>query len=141
MGAPKKNKNAVGNEGGRPPLYNTTEELENKCNLFFEKCKELKEPPTISGLAYYLGFADRQSLYDYENKVEFTCIIKRNRLRVESEYEKALRTDRSATGAIFALKNMGWHDKQEVDHSGEIKTSPLTPEAAKAIDTNLKESI
>ena len=69
---------------------------------------------TICGLAYYLGFASRQSLSDYEDKIEFTDIIKRARLRIEMNYEESLQ-DKSPAGSIFALKNMGWHDKTEVD--------------------------
>ena len=38
---------------------------------------------------------------------------------VENRYEKAL-SQQGPTGAIFALKNMGWNDKQEVQHSGGI---------------------
>lgn len=115
MAAPKGNKNAYNGNGGRPPKFKNAEELEKMCEKYHEECKENKEPTTLSGLAYYLGFISRQSLYDYESKIEFSYIIKKNRLKVESEYEKALRTDRSATGAIFALKNMGWVDKQEVE--------------------------
>ena len=74
------------------------------------------EPITITGLALFLGFSDRQSLNDYEDKIEFSFIVKRARLRVENGYEKALHLQ-SPTGAIFALKNMGWNDKQQVDHT------------------------
>ena len=35
---------------------------------------------------------------------------------VEHGYEKDLRSDKP-TGSIFALKNMGWVDKQEIDHT------------------------
>ena len=40
------------------------------------------------------------------------------------EYEKALH-GRSPTGAIFALKNFGWTDKQDVDLSGGVKVKTL----------------
>ena len=38
---------------------------------------------------------------------------------VECEYEKRL-AGQSPTGAIFALKNMGWKDKSEVEQSGGL---------------------
>ena len=40
------------------------------------------------------------------------------------EYEKALQ-GRSPTGAIFALKNFGWTDKQDVELSGGVKVKTL----------------
>lgn len=100
---------------GRPPLFETPEQLRQAIDQYFDTNKL----PTITGLALYLGFCDRQSLYDYEKKPEFTCMIKEARLRVESSYEQTLYT-KNPTGAIFALKNMGWRDKQETEHSGTM---------------------
>lgn len=43
------------------------------------------------------------------------------------EYEQRLNTANSATGPIFALKNFGWTDKQEVDVTtggDKISTAP-----------------
>jgi hypothetical protein len=96
---------------GRPPTYNTAEELEAAINKYFESSFKI----TISGLAYHLGFESRQSFYDYEEKPEFTYIVKRARVRVEMSYEERLQ-ENACTGAIFALKNMGWKDKTEVDN-------------------------
>ena len=80
--------------------------------------------PTITGLCLFLGFESRQSFYAYEDKPEFSYTIKKARLLIETEYEEMLQTG-NTTGAIFALKNFGWTDKQEIDqtnrHSGEIK--------------------
>ena len=41
---------------------------------------------------------------------------------VEAEYEARL-SGNSPAGAIFALKNCGWSDKHEYEHSGEITTN------------------
>jgi hypothetical protein len=127
MSAPKGNKYALGNEGGRPPLYNNVNELQKKIDEYFESGANKKtiivgeatiELPiyTITGLVYYLGFDSRQSFYDYEKKEEFMYNIKRARLRIEMNYEQNLQFN-NATGSIFALKNMGWFDKTEVEHS------------------------
>lgn len=99
---------------GQPALYNSPEELSIKIEQYFEELKAEKEEPTVTGLALYLGFESRQSLYDYGKREEFSYIIKRAKLRVENGYEKALRLN-NATGPIFALKNMGWKDKTETD--------------------------
>jgi hypothetical protein len=130
MAAPEGNKNAIGNEGGRPPLYSDPLEMESKVNEYFNNCPYIKtivagngsmDIPvfTICGLAYFLGFESRQSFYDYEKQIEFTYIIKRARLRIEMNYEQNLQFN-NATGSIFALKNMDWHDKSEQVHSGGI---------------------
>jgi hypothetical protein len=77
---------------------------------------------SITGLVLSCGFSDRQSFYDYQNKPEFSCIIKRARCLVENEYEYMLQKA-NPTGAIFALKNMNWKDTQVVQQeTKEVKT-------------------
>jgi len=130
MPAPKGNKNALGNKGGRPPFFTDPMEMEEMINKYFTYCPDKRtmivgdktmEIPvfTICGLAYYLGFESRQSFYAYEEKIEFSYIIKRARLRIEQMYEQNLQFNNVA-GSIFALKNMDWHDKTEHEHSGDI---------------------
>lgn len=129
---------------GRPRIYENAEEMQKAIDNYFEYIKGQKgkpfvddkggihttwdrwpEPATITGLALFLGFSDRQSLYDYQERQEFSCIIKRARTLVECEYEKKLSLQ-SPAGAIFALKNMGWKDKQETEHSGELGIKQIT---------------
>ena len=104
------------------PFYETPEALEEACDRYFIDCKEENRPITITGLALALGFADRQSLYDYNERPGFSCIIKKARFRVENAYEEKL-SGNSVAGPIFALKNIGtkgnWSDKQEVEHTGK----------------------
>jgi len=103
---------------GRPLKYKTPEELEAAIDEYKIKCDETEKPYTITGLAYFLGFTDRRSFYDYEKRGAFSYTIKRARMWIESQYEERLHGN-SPTGAIFALKNFGWKDKQELEHSGE----------------------
>lgn len=93
---------------------------------YFQDVKAAKESPTVTGLTLHLGFASRQSFYDYENRDEFSYTIKRARLRVECEYEKKLSGGKIAIGAIFALKNFGWTDRQEIKHEGIPPTDQIT---------------
>ncbi len=102
---------------GRPPIIATPEEFEYLADWFFACCEEDGAPLTITGLALFLGFADRQSLYDYHGRDGFSCIVKRSRLRVEHGYECRLGGSKP-TGAIFALKNMGWADNRSVQLGG-----------------------
>ena len=142
MGAKKGNKNAQGNEGGKPPIYDNPKQLEDKIIDYFEngvderefivgsgankQCVSIKIP-TITGLCLFCGFESRQSFYDYEKKIEFAYIIKKARLQIEKKYEEQLQYG-NTVGAIFALKNMDWHDKVEQQHSGEIKTANISDE-------------
>lgn len=113
---------------GRPPKYKTPEEMQKVIDDYFENVPtrpvlvgdELRNLPaiTITGLCLHLGFCDRASFYDYEKNKEFSHTIKKARLRIENDYEMSLRTGRNNSGDIFALKNFGWKDKQEVEQSG-----------------------
>lgn len=118
--APKGNKYAKGcKTNGRPPIYSNPEQLQSKADEYFKKCLSDDRPVTISGLCYHLGFESLQSFYDYEKRKEFSYTIKKLRLFVVSVYEELLSKGNS-TGAIFALKNFGWKDKQEIEQTGDV---------------------
>lgn len=74
--------------------------------------KNKSQQITITGLALHLGFSSRQAFEDYEAKGKFADHLKRARLRVMADYEKKLHVT-SSTGAIFALKSMGWNERTE----------------------------
>jgi len=104
---------------GRPAQYETPEEMQEAIDAF------LNDPDcdfTITGLALSLGFCSRQSFYDYEEKPEFTYTIKKARLHIENAYERKL-SGKEVGGAIFALKNLGWKDKTELDAT--VKHDPI----------------
>jgi hypothetical protein len=76
-------------------------------------CDREPEPPTLSGLLLFLGFNSRVLFDSYCVEGEFADVLSRGRLRIEACYEKKLH-NQSATGAIFALKSMGWNEKPEI---------------------------
>lgn len=120
-------------------MIETPEEMQEMVESYFETVKAKKEPPTITGLALYLGFASRQSFYDYERKDEFAYTIKRARSRIEECYEQALHS-RNPIGAIFALKNFGWTDKTEVtatNYNTDVTVEPTEEEARRIKDALL----
>lgn len=99
---------------GQPPKYKDADELWSKAQEYFNTTYK----PTITRLCLHLGFESRQSFYDYQLKPQFTYTIKRLRTMIEAEYEDLVTDKEHATaGVIFALKNLGWSDKQEVDHT------------------------
>ena len=124
MAAPIGNKFALGlDTSGRPPIYSDDEEgfniVRDKCIEYFNECETNNKKATVTGLALYLGFCSRGTLNEYAKKEVFSDIIKRAMLTVENSYEE------SATNFdIFALKNMGWDDKQIIDQTLTDKTPP-----------------
>lgn len=98
---------------GRPLKYKTAEELEAAVNQYFEKQMETLLPPTVAGLALWLGFDDRRSIYDYKERPAFSHTIKKAILKIEQYAEQQILTEGSHSGAIFWLKNHGWKDKTE----------------------------
>lgn len=135
--------------GGRPVLFESPEDFELKVEEYFEYvkgefeivcdsdedgkpvdrevCIRKPEPITITGLCLFLGFESRQSFYDYEKREGFSYIIKKARLRVENHYEGSAQYAKTPTFHIFALKNMGWSDKTEIDHSSSDGTMSTQP--------------
>ena len=125
------------NRSGRPPFYNSVEEMEEKIEAYFEKCEGTvlesssgevvldkygdpvmvgKKPLTITGLALALGFTSRQALLNYQEKPEFVDAITRAKARVEQYAEERLFDKDGANGAKFSLANnfKGWAEKQQI---------------------------
>lgn len=117
--------------GGRPRAFKTPEEFQEKADAYFESCKTTDEPVTWTGLCLFVGMSSRQSLERYkrgEHGQEFVDPVKTALAKVEHAYEKRL-VNGGGAGAIFALKNFKWRDKQEIDHrSPDGSMSPTTIE-------------
>ena len=101
------------NKIGRPRKWNTPEELQKEIDEYFRVCAENDIPLTITGLALALD-TTRETLMDYQNNDEFSYTVKRAKLYIENAYEQRLIANGRA-GDIFALKNFGWKDKQEIE--------------------------
>lgn len=124
--------------GGRPPMYKTKEEIQEKIDAYFEECKGRvltdadgnavtdkygmpiivdARPLTITGLALALGFTSRQALLNYQDKEEFVDTITRAKARVEQYAEERLFDKDGANGAKFNLANNfeGWREKQSIE--------------------------
>lgn len=125
---------------GRPPKWNSVEELQNQIEAYFlslqdpDKPGVYLRPPTITGLALALG-TTRQTLLEYEGEVEgrdnkdkrFADAIKEAKVKCEQWVEEnAMLGKANATFSIFNLKNnYGWKDKTETELSnpdGNLKT-------------------
>ena len=77
------------------------------------------EDVTLTGLCLHIG-TSRRGLDNYLAREDFREIVTMAKARVEHAYELALR-HQGGTANIFALKNFGWKDKQEIDHTHRIE--------------------
>ena len=102
---------------GRPRKIKSVRQFDRLAQAYFDECERNNEPVLLTGLILALGLSSRESLDEYGRRKEFSDSVKRAKLRVEMEYEKTLK-GAYPTGAIFALKNFGWTDKQDVELSG-----------------------
>lgn len=132
---------------GRPPKYTNPEDMQKMIDEYFAvKCKDeiicdddgnvltdskgkpayKFNPPTISGLALYLGFHNRQGLNEYLDKGDFSITVKDAVAKIEEYAERQLFIGNS-TGAIFWLKNKGWKDKTEVEQTNSVSININRP--------------
>lgn len=116
---------------GRPATWQDPDAFDKAIDQYFQEDKS----PTWTGLALHLGFESRQSLQDYKEKEGFSYSIKKALLRIENQYEKSI-SSRNPAGAIFALKNFGWKDKQEIDQKTTLKDERIDP--SKLTDAELR---
>lgn len=76
--------------------------------------------PTVNGLALFLGFAGRKSLYEHLNhKPEFSYTIRAALAVIERYHEIRVATADKPQGSIFLLQGMGWATKAEVELTGQ----------------------
>ena len=134
---------------GRPTKFQNLEEFQRQIDAYFESCyadvivkdkdgnavlneegRPIKErmqvePFTITGLALALD-TSREVLMDIETQTsegyskEFSDAIKKAKLRCHQFAERHMFTAKNPAGAIFALKNYGWRDKQEISLDADV---------------------
>lgn len=123
---------------GRPLIFKTKEEMQEKIDAYFEECKGRplvddegnvmtdkngipiiidSKPLTITGLALALGLNSRQALLNYQGRKEFNDTITRAKAKVEQYAEERLFDKDGANGAKFSLANNfeGWKEKQQIE--------------------------
>lgn len=100
--------------GGRPLKFQSLNQLKDIGDRYFAETPETEW--TVSGLSLALD-SDRETVRNYkDNREEFSGTIKRYWGMIERAYEKDLRR-KGRSGDIFALKNFGWSDRQEVEQT------------------------
>lgn len=127
------------NVGGRPRIIDSPEEFDRRVDSYYAECVADEKPFTLTGVIIALGLSSRQSLDEYLAYEGFSDCVKRAKLLVEHQYEKALHSN-SPTGSIFALKNFGWKDKIETEHSGKLQLTDMTDDELERRIQALKQS-
>ena len=131
MAAPKGNLFALGNTGGRPPKYTDPKEFARKIDEYIQYEDSLKRTDaysgqgkgvyTLEGAALFLGFASRESMYEYAKKEEFYYIVNRFRLFVTDFNVKKLYWGGTFPAAQFWLRNWGGYtDESTVNQNQTI---------------------
>ncbi len=99
--------------------------MDKKFEAYFKDCKKRNQPPTVPGMAYYLGFMSRSSIYAYKKKARFKYVVSRALLRIEHTLSEMItRTDiKQVKGVQYILNNMfrkSYSDKQQIDIHADI---------------------
>lgn len=144
-------------KGGRPPLFNSPEEMQVAIDRYFNETTSkvitktgvdyIDGPFTMTGLALALGFSSRQSLYEYEEHEQYADTVSRARARVIAYAEGRLYDRDGAMGAKFALSNYkdGWAERSEQIVSGtvqlEMPPRERIAEAAQRLATGLPDAV
>jgi hypothetical protein len=102
---------------GRPLKIETPEKMTELVDEYLLTCVEEGQPVTLTGALLHLGLFSRTSLIEYEKREGFSEPVKRLKAHIEHSYELRLHGT-APTGAIFALKNMGWEDKSTQELTG-----------------------
>jgi hypothetical protein len=122
---------------GRPSKFKTVDDLQSAIDGYFNSCFEINaktgelmqvKPFTITGLALALD-TSRETLLDieygngpYADNSSFSDAIKKAKLRCQNYAEEQMFTAYNPAGPIFALKNYGWKDKQDIELNANIRT-------------------
>lgn len=97
-----------------PNKWNNPQEMEPKIKKYFDETPI--DEITLTGLCIALD-TNKQTLSDYQKKEDFKHLITMAKVKIENAYELSLRKH-GRSGDIFALKNFGWSDRQELEISG-----------------------
>ena len=128
---------ALGNTGGRPPIFETAQEVSDKIAEYIEYEDSLKRPDsyskggkgiyTLSGASLFLGFQSVTSMYAYEKKnTEFMYVLHRYRNFLTHWNEQKLYWGGTFAGAQFWLKNFGGYKDEATQNqhqTGDVSIS------------------
>ena len=109
---------------GRPPKYEDYEEMHQKIWEYLEwEEATSKGKFTVEGCALWLGFASRQSMYDYKDKSpEFSYTMGRFLLFMKHYHAQRLTWAGSFQGSKFWLTNFGGYTEESTQNVNQTVT-------------------
>lgn len=93
-------------------------EFYEKVEAYFDETNPREQ--TRAGLCVYLGIT-KPTFYNYKSGsqgADFAEVAEWACTRLENKYELDLNNGRNPTAPIFALKQYGWRDNQDVEVKG-----------------------
>jgi len=124
---------------GRPRKLTSAIKAKKLINKYFQDCKINDEPITYCGYALALGFSKRDTVAEYiARNDDLSGPIAAGAMRVQKYYESLL-SKAGCNGAIFALKNYGWRDKQE--HDVTTQGQPINRLEIQVASTEARDSL
>lgn len=109
---------------GRPPKWETPEELEADVDKYIAYCEETEDLVSKTGFAVFLG-CSKDTVYQYlDNKGElFSDAVKRLIVYGEQQCARKLyKSQGQAAGVIFLMKNLHkYSDKHEVETNNKTE--------------------
>lgn len=128
--------------------YGKPEEMEARINEYFAQfenpqplldqdgrvlCDKYGKPvfkesaPTQSGLALFLGFSNRCSLWEYGNKPTFARVIETARTRIGAFLEKQALFGKNPNAAMFLMQNLndGWKDSKFLESDNRAQAPKI----------------
>lgn len=116
----------MNNKGGRPPKFESPDQLLQLAQEYFDYCEANVKLPTKQGLALWCG-TNRQTFSNYEKKEGYFDAIKDIYDSIEDALSQAMMNREFATaGVIFYMKNaFNYRDKTDVDHTTKGKPLPF----------------
>lgn len=121
MGAPKGNKFAEAKA-----LYKSEDALSAKIDEYFKHIEETEKVGTVPGLAWFLGYASKQSIYDLKGK--YSYVIKRALLKLE---DGRLCQGIPAVAVLDLKNNYNYTDMRQLNHSGTLSVLQAIEQADK----------
>lgn len=133
------------NSPGPKKIIPTPELFVEKAREYVEHQRSVNRPATITGMALYMGFSSKATLFDYAHNPEFAEAVRTAKSMIEEGLEEKLISGQNIGGVVFTL-SQNWHGwtnpKYTVQHEGQINHNhTVKPVDWSRLDDDLLEEV
>ena len=113
---------------GRPPIYETPEELQDAVDSYFAQCAEVGFLPTVAGLQYHIGMYSKDIWNEIERRgEEFSGVSKSTQLRMQDyKFQAAAAGAMDRSVYIFDAVNHHNHVNTRTESKNDNRNSGRT---------------